>query len=324
MDEKQINGMIQTAKSDLGVEFAALRLNRSPKVISYGSAITGLFTNSSDLDFFVHCGQPVTKQKAVALVKELASQMKDRTRAKKLLYRDVVTMCNGRVPVLKFTHIGLGREININFTSHTGVNNSFLVKHLVSLDARVRAMLVLLKTYFKLKLGPNALTTFNLYSLVIFALQNNPEPVLPPLADFLDTAGQRVLVKDRWPVQFLPKPFETKNRQTLIELILHFCSFYAEFDFADRLVSPYMGNRTPVVTRANYGEIEEFTCSEHQFKFDRVMNVQDFFVLCVNLGSDCTSFQDICRMHHEHRSEYEELAAAADDAALGQAFFARK
>lgn len=273
------------------------------------------------MDLFVYCGEQVGRKRAIAMVQQLAEVMRERTRAKNLLYRNVVTMCNGRVPVLKCHHIGLNREININFTSHTGVNNSFLIKHLVTMDARIRPMMVLLKIYFKLKLGANSMTTFNLYSLIIFALQNATDPVLPPLSTFLVNRKDAVLVENRWPVQFQCRTFEkTKNRQTLIELILGFCSFYAEFDFANRLVSPYMGNQQPIVTKDNYASFEELACSDHAFKFDRVMNVQDFFVLCVNLGSNCEDFQKICQMHHKHRAEYEKMT---DDEALGRAFFAR-
>lgn len=220
--------------------------------------------------------------------------------------------------MLKFTHLGLNREVNLNFTSHTGVNNSFLIKHLLSLDTRIRPMMVLLKVYFKLKLPPGQLTTFNLYSLIIFALQNNKEPVLPPLSTFLDP-NAKTLVEKRWPVQFLLKPFDTKNINTLMELILDFCSFYANFDFAKQIVSPYMGN-TAVVTKDNFTTFPAFVCPERKFEFDRVINVQDFFVLNVNLGSNCVAFHEICRMHHENRKKYESIT---DDKELGAAFFAR-
>lgn len=280
--------------------------------------LTNTFSGS-DLDFFVHLQHPVGKTKATDFLRKLAESMKGRTRGKQKLYQDVVTMCNGRVPVLKCRHMALNREININFTSHTGVNNSYMLKHLVSMDTRIRPLMVLLKIYFKVKLTPNQLTTFNLYSLIIIALQNTDDPVLPPLSTFLDPSKSNVLAENRWPVQFLCKPFETKNRQTVIELILHFCSFYAEFDFANRLVSPYMGNRP--VTKDNYDTFKEFACSDQELKFNRAINIQDFFVLCVNLGSDCRAFQDLCRMHHKHRKEYEALA---DDSELSTAFFERE
>lgn len=255
------------------------------------------------------------------MIRALAEIMKTRKRGKGPLYTNVITMTNGRIPVVKCNHTGMDREININFTSHTGVNNSYLIKHLLSLDSRIRPMMLLLKIYFKLKLKQeNHLTTFNLYSLIIFALQNAKDPVLPPLSTFLDTSPDVPLFEKRWPVQFQLKNFATKNKQTLMELILHFCSFYADFDFTTRIVSPYMGNQK-VVTKENFIQFDEFVCADHQFKTNRLINVQDFFVLCVNLGTDCKEFQGICKMHHESRREY---ARILDEMELGRAFFRRE
>lgn len=262
------------------------------------------------------------KQKAITAIGKLADKMKTRMRSKQAVYQDIVTMCNGRVPVLKCLHVPTNREINLSFTSHSGVNNSFLLKHLISLDARIRPMMVLLKMYFKMKLGKGSLTTFNIYSLIIFALQNEQDPVLPPLHTFLDQSekAKSALVENRWPVQFQLLPYESKNKKTLIELILDFCSFYANFDFANRLVSPYMGNQGPPITTANYNSFPEFTCEDHEFKFDRAINVQDFFELCMNVGSNCSDFKRICKIHHNHRKDYQKMKHEEE---LGMAFFAR-
>lgn len=268
----------------------------------------------------------MTREKTIKLLNELSSAMKGGKKSKPLVFKDVVVIPHGRVPVLKCKHVALHRELNLNFTSHTGVNNSFLIKHLISLDSRIRPMMVLLKLYFKLKLPENSMTTFNLYCLVIFALQNLKQPVLPPLSTFLKGNDPKektqVLFEKRWPVQFLCKDFTTENKSSLFDLVLDFCSFYAEFDFANRVISPYMGNRQPAVTRANYDTFEEFKCSEHTFNFDRVINVQDFFVLCVNLGTNCVEFQSICAMHHEQRDFYRETQS--DDDGLFKAFFVMK
>lgn len=275
----------------------------------------------SDLDLFIHPGKPVSKTEAISLVERLRDIVKQRKKGNQLLYKDVVSMTNGRVPVLKYFHKKLELIVNVNFTSHTGVNNSFMVKHLLTLDPRIQPMILLLKIYFKVKIPDEKLTSFNLLCLIIFALQNNKDPVLPPLRTFLDDKGSHILRHEqRWPVQFGLRKFATTNKLNLIQLIMDFCSFYANFDFTQRVVSPYMGNEK-ILTKALYDFFEELKCEDHKFTFNRVINIQDFFVLCVNLGSNCTEFKQICEMHHKHRGRYLQMKS---DREVGTAFFTRK
>lgn len=248
------------------------------------------------------------------MVRRLGKFMEQYKRFKVPVFTDVQIHESGRVPMVTAMHQELRLKIDVNFTSHVGVNNNFLIKHLLTRDARIKPMIMLLKYYNKIR--NMGLTNFNLYALVIFALQNFKQPLLPALADLL-IPDDHVYVENRWNVRFRTDvPFEIENKQPILELLLDFFSFYARFDYTEQIVSPYMGKRH-VVTRTNYHTFDEFHCDDHDFQFERIIMIQDFFVLCANVGSNSTKFQELCCVQHANRKKYLQLKGAE----LLEAFF---
>lgn len=215
---------------------------------------------------------------------------------------NIETATNGRVPLLKATHRQSGVAVDINFTGHTSIFNNYLIKFLIQLDSRIKPMIVIIKSIFKLNnyFGPS-LTNFNLYCLIIFFLQAGVSPPLLVPVKFLLNTDKPLYVEERWNINFKATklPVSNKNKSTLLQLLSSFFLYYANFDF-ETIISPYMGVE---IKRDEFKSIKDFQCPESQFQFnlDNKALLQDFFMLNVSLSArfSVSDFQAICLIQHE-------------------------
>lgn len=108
------------------------------------------------------------------------------------------------------------------------------------MDPRVRPFVFYIRAWAKefdliQPFPAHGVSNFMLTCLVIFFLQQMPEPVLPPSGSFVtleDTADGVQFITD-----FSKVNFKSKNTSTLADLLVEFFEFYSKFDFTKNAVS---------------------------------------------------------------------------------------
>ncbi|GLH13520.1 Terminal uridylyltransferase Tailor [Gryllus bimaculatus] len=220
------------------------------KAFPFGSRLANLGFPGCDLDLFLDCGNmfngeygqtPIQQRILAEAVLKRLLQSEDFARIHSVLH--------ARVPVLKFLHVPTGTRGDVAFRNGLGVQNSRLLCFLQTLDDRVRPLLLFLKRWARLQslslLTENyRLTSYALATLVVFFLQQLPEPVLPPIRDLMDLhAGyQRVIAG--WPCSFTRDPGavpKTRNTMSVMDLALGFLQFYQFYEYRWFIICPYLG-----------------------------------------------------------------------------------
>ncbi|KAK9512406.1 hypothetical protein O3M35_000844 [Rhynocoris fuscipes] len=200
----------------------------------YGSTFTNIAFKTSDLDIFLYCpnGQPEYN-----FVLE-----KGRLMYKSPKFTNIVRVSRARVPVIKATHIDTNVDVDISTMSGQAVYNSRLIKHLLSVDNRLRPLAMLISLWVKLNTitGQSRFTSYSIILMLIYYLQKVTPPILPPLKDILYSKD-----KNDWPNFFINKPLQNENNSNLAVLFKGFFEFYVNFNYEKVVISPYLGTEIP-------------------------------------------------------------------------------
>lgn len=132
----------------------------------------------------------------------------------------------------------------------SGYQMSELLHTFGEMDVRVRPLVFYIRAWAKefdliQSFPAHGVSNFMLTCLVIFFLQQLPEPVLPPSGSFVrleDTIDGVQFITD-----FSKVNFKSTNTSTLAELLVAFFEFYSAFDFNKNAVSIPTGT-----IKANY------------------------------------------------------------------------
>ncbi|KAJ3413993.1 hypothetical protein HDV05_007200 [Chytridiales sp. JEL 0842] len=235
------------------------------KVHTFGSTITGLATVDSDVDL---CVTAEGWEDPVEAIQDLAECMR------RYGMREIYTVTKAKVPICKFWDPEYGLNCDINVNNRIALRNTLLIKTYVSLDPRVRPILMTIKHWTKQRVLNDAakggtLSTYCWVCMAINYLQLLQPPVLPSLhapylaqltrlrdpslpplpaseiiptvvidgtdTSFLGDLSHPSLQTPNWP----PNP---PNRQTLGALLHGFFQFYTfRFPYTTHVASPRLG-----------------------------------------------------------------------------------
>ncbi|ORY04163.1 hypothetical protein K493DRAFT_59097 [Basidiobolus meristosporus CBS 931.73] len=191
--------------SDKARERRVQFLNRIQKLINthlpgkqitahlFGSSVTGLDFGGSDCDVALETEKNDDKVNVKLLAKIL----------RQAGMRHVVPISGARVPIVKFYDPVYSISCDINVNNTLGVHNSQMIKDYLSIDDRVKKLIMLIKHWAKRR-GINSSSggSYSSYCYVlmaIFFLQNIDEPILPSLQQIsLDLKEEQLLI----PTQF--------------------------------------------------------------------------------------------------------------------------
>ncbi|XP_017886248.1 speckle targeted PIP5K1A-regulated poly(A) polymerase-like [Ceratina calcarata] len=219
------------------------------KTYPFGSIVTELAFKQCDLDMYMYIGQPINDVKVQGSGEyTITTVLKD---VKKIMYRtgtifsNIISLPKAKIPIIKFCYLPTNVLCDLSFKNSLGIYKSYLVRYLISLDNRLKPLMMLIKywaRHFKLASGSSKISNYGLVLLIIFYLQQPHVGIIPPLNILQPNTWQPSII-DGWQVNFntnvaLPP---ITNTSTVPELLHGFFSFYAKFWFRSRVICPIDG-----------------------------------------------------------------------------------
>lgn len=217
------------------------------KTHRFGSTLTGLGFKKCDLDVYMDIGEPISENEAAPLhtwtPNRIFRYTKNLMYKKDSIFTKIVPIPKAKTPIIKFCHAPTNISCDISFKNGLGVYNSYLIKYYLSLDVRLRPMMMIIKywaRHFEIS-GMGKLSNYALVMLIIFYLQQPTVNIVPPIID-LQQSCEPVIVED-WQVNFNENTtfLPTNNDSTIPELLRGFFEFYASFEFGTKVICPLDG-----------------------------------------------------------------------------------
>lgn len=160
------------------------------------------------------------------------------------IFAEIVPILKAKTPIIKFYHIPTKISCDISFRNDYGVHNGNLIKYYLSLDARVKPLITIIKYWARqCKIsGCGKISNYALIMLVIFYLQQTEPKVLPSVMDLQETCTIPIIVNG-WQVNIdqnatLP---QCTNTGDIPNLLLGFFQYYINFQFKTNIVCPWDG-----------------------------------------------------------------------------------
>eukprot|EP00095_Tigriopus_kingsejongensis_P012512 maker-scaffold455_size166772-snap-gene-0.33 protein:Tk12512 transcript:maker-scaffold455_size166772-snap-gene-0.33-mRNA-1 annotation:"terminal uridylyltransferase 4" len=184
----------------------------------YGSSLSGFGLQNSALNLDLVLPEAV--QPALGLTRVVAAMGQAPE-----VFRGLTKDFSCKMPSIHFTLEGLKCELSCSNTM--AVQTSLLLRDYMELDPRVASLATVVRYWAQLcridRQADGTLPPHALALLLVFFLQQETQPVLPCIHDFL--ANREVVVYER-PSQALAA-FQTRNTKTVAELLIEFFEFYA-------------------------------------------------------------------------------------------------
>lgn len=162
-------------------------------------------------------------------------------------FTNFLPISHARVPILKCYHVPTGYQCDINFSDSYGILNSPIVARLLQFDARIYVLATIIKYWSKLHdcAGKNRISNYAIIWMLLFYLQQLPEPIVPPIVEFQKRVPP-YFVNNVFNFAFdTSYPNQTRNKMRCSELLLGFFKFYKDFDFKNNVICPINGKAFP-------------------------------------------------------------------------------
>ena len=215
------------------------------------------------------------------------------------LHQDVQKILNARVPLIKYTQELAGLDCDLSMSSSSGLHMSCLLHLWGDTDWRVRPLVATVRRWARSlqlvkEMRPTQyFTNFTLTMLVICYLQSLG--MLPAFSTLIDRATEEdaFLCRDGVNATFLHNISNQKeilnqcyqSKDTLVELLHGFFSFYAIYDFNTQLLCPITGTSKMKTKRwANSSHLDIINPLEPSLNVSYNVN-----------GKAIESFKDRCR-----------------------------
>lgn len=276
------------------------------RIFTFGSSMTGLGFKNCDLDIYMYIGKPIIstpkgkepiqtpdKSLETLTMEDLFKRVRKTMYKKKGVFSNIKPVLAAKTPIIKFCYIPTNVSCDISFKHGIGVYKSLLTKHCLSLDKRIKPLMILIKYWARQCeiSGCRKISNYAIVLLVIFYLQQ-PEPgILPPLMEFQKTCTP--IIYNDWQVSFdentvLPP---ITNKSSIPELLQGFFEFYTQLDFTKSVICPLDGQ---IHTKKEFEEIKNLPSYMAQYK--EVAETKD---LKLNIRNTCNMcIQDPIELNH--------------------------
>ncbi|XP_015186857.1 PREDICTED: speckle targeted PIP5K1A-regulated poly(A) polymerase [Polistes dominula] len=213
----------------------------------FGSTQMGLGFKECDLDIYMDIGVPICESKNGLMTKKVFRDVKHVMYKMNNVFTNILPILKARTPIIKFYFVPNKVSCDISFKNAFGIYKSNLIKHCLSLDQRIKPLMVIIKFWGRQSKmsGSGNISNYALLLLIIFYLQQPETRILPPLMELQKTCEPIII--DGWQVNFdenavLPP---ITNRSTIPQLLTGFFNFYANFPFKTNIICPRDGIAHP-------------------------------------------------------------------------------
>ncbi|KAG1453150.1 hypothetical protein G6F46_009486 [Rhizopus delemar] len=199
----------------------------------FGSSVNNLGTTSSDIDLCI-----TTPWNGLRNVKVLAKLFR------RCGMQHIVCVPRAKVPIVRLFDPEMQLSCDINVNNTVALENTKMIKVYVSLDPRVRPLIMIVKHWTKQRLLNDAanggtLSSYTWTCMIINFLQQREPPILPVLHEADNEAVDEYYFCDdvkKW------EGFGLKNKESLGGLLYAFFRrFSLEFDYDNQVVSVRQG-----------------------------------------------------------------------------------
>ncbi|XP_029052025.1 speckle targeted PIP5K1A-regulated poly(A) polymerase-like [Osmia bicornis bicornis] len=239
------------------------------KTYKFGSTQTGLGFKECDLDIYMDIGEPICESESAS--PDVWTMQKIFKEVKKVMYgmncafSDIIAIPKAKTPIIKFCYVRTNVSCDISFKNSLGIYKSNLIKYYISLDDRLRPLMMLIKywaKHFKISCS-GKISNYALILLIIFYLQQPSVNIIPPLMELQKTCQPQIL--NGWQMNFdeniaLPPVL---NENSIPELLHGFFFFYATFDFKSKVICPIDGT---IHTESEFTDIENLPSCMDRYK----------------------------------------------------------
>lgn len=232
------------------------------KTYRFGSSQTGLGFKECDLDIYMDIGMNIIYIYTIYLILfyfiiilyiifiqgEPINESKNTSTdswtmnkifksVKKIMYRmndvfsNIIGIPKAKTPIIKFYYNRTNVSCDISFKNILGIYKSYLIKYCLSLDNRLKPLMMIIKywaRHFKISNGQK-ISNYALVLLIIFYLQQPSVNIIPPLMVLQNTCQPQII--NGWQANFdentvLP-PITNKNSvpQLLHGFFFLLCNF---------------------------------------------------------------------------------------------------
>ncbi|XP_066257230.1 uncharacterized protein [Euwallacea similis] len=295
-------------------------IDENCKVYPFGSRISGIGNQDSDLDVFVEVAGSYFGQKN----QDPAGQVTIIRKAYKILskdkdYTNLVQVLTARTPILRLLHVPTNLACDLSFKHGLSVENTKFLRLCMELQPVCQQLILLIKKWVDLVVYEN-ITTYAFSIMCIFYLQ--VIGYLPSIKRIRELNVTEHKVISGWEtINYVLSVDEMKSyvktyEFSVYELLQDFFMYYSKFDFNTYVICPLLGE--PFKRSLFFNEVPENFPPEMSayvaqlkgndpeiFRFNSYMCVQDPFDLSHNLTKavqrvTLVKFQNMCMLSLAH------------------------
>ncbi|XP_036334670.1 terminal uridylyltransferase Tailor-like isoform X1 [Rhagoletis pomonella] len=221
--------------------------DKSIEMYKFGSRITGIGTENSDLDIYVDIGGRFNEFEHAATAETL--QIFDRAyyvfKNKTIDWRLNHAARGARIPILKLTNTRTKIKCDVGFSNSISYCNKQMLEYIFQQQPIARRMCIFMKKWLELTGLNRRITTYCMSLMVIYYLQINN--FLPSIETLQKNMLANVLVGP-WISNFIEIPLTELKMEVLSvspssckQHIKEFFIYYADFDYESHVICPYFG-----------------------------------------------------------------------------------
>lgn len=172
---------------------------------------------------------------------------------------------HAKIPIIKcIFHKKTGIDCDISFNNISSVHNSNLLNCIISMDHRIKPVLMKLKSWAK-NIGlicTNGFSSYSFYWLGIFCMQVNG--ILPNIHDLQKNIPEHLV--GHWNCAFSEEQgFKKDDQKTDSDILTMIYAYYSSFDFKTFVISPYLGYPLLIKDFENVDQLQDELWRYKQF-----------------------------------------------------------
>ncbi|XP_043284839.1 uncharacterized protein [Venturia canescens] len=265
------------------------------KAYIFGSRVTGLNSENSDIDIFLDCrdvydGTGTSDSITLYFINNVGKCLSSASETWDV--HEVLTHC--RSPIIRAHHRPTRLDCDISFNNGLAVEKTKLIKRIVDVYPTYRKLVLILKMWMAScdLAGPERITHNSLYWLVVFHLQN--ETILPSIATLISMENKsKIIAGCEVGISYDFNLWGSDENSSVKDLLERFFTFYANFDFRYDVVCPLLGEPIKKKDFADpenlpkqmkmYVKVLKKSKKAEMFRIDSPMCIQDPFDLSQNV-----------------------------------------